>query len=154
MDPNSHTTLYAGSANDGVYTSLDAGATWIPLSSGLSGYSLAVHSLAVNPSNGGILYAGTGGRSVQQYTMDLTSPFIASATYDGKKVITIQGRAFGQNPIVLINGVDKTEFVKSGGDTKVTMKGKAKKFGLVTGSNTIQIRTSGGTLSNAFNVTK
>src|SRR6185436_7152211 len=130
IDPNSHTTLYAGSAADGVYTSLDAGATWTSLSSGLSGYSRAVFSLAVNPSNSGILYAGTVGRSVHQYTMDLTLPFIASATFDGKKVITIQGRSFGQNSTVLINGVDKTEFVKTSGDAKITMKGKAKKFGL------------------------
>ena len=86
--------------------------------------------------------------------MDLTIPFIATATYDGKKVINIQGRAFGSNPTVLINGVDKTEFVKTGADSKISMKGKAKKFGLVTGANTIQIKTSGGTLSNAFILTK
>src|SRR4030095_2034765 len=55
MDPNSHTTLYAGSASDGVYTSLDAGATWATLSDGLSGFSRTIFSLAVNPSNSGIL---------------------------------------------------------------------------------------------------
>ena len=86
--------------------------------------------------------------------MDLATPFISSATFDGKKVITIQGRIFGQNPTVLINGVDKTEFVKTAADAKITMKGKAKKFGLVSGANTIQIRIPGGTLSNAFTLTK
>ena len=115
---------------------------------------LAVFSLAVNPSNSGILYAGTVGRSVQQYTIDLTLPFIASTTFDGKKVITIQRRSFGQNSTVLINGVDKTEFVKTSGDAKITMKGKAKKFGLVNGANSIQVRTSGGIVSNTFTVTK
>ena len=69
-------------------------------------------------------------------------------------MITIQGRTFGQNPTVLINGVDKTEFVKSAADAKISMKGKAKKFGLVTGANSIQVKTSGGALSNSFTVTK
>ena len=55
---------------------------------------------------------------------------------------------------MLINGVDKTEFVKTGGDAKITMKGKGKKFGLVTGANSIQVKTSGGILSNAFTLTK
>ena len=84
VDPNTRTTLYAGTANDGVYTSFDAGETWSSLSAGLSGLSLNVYSLAINPSNSGILYAGTGGRSVQQYTLDITTPFISSATFDGR----------------------------------------------------------------------
>lgn len=57
-------------------------------------------------------------------------------------------------PTVLINGVDKTEFVKSSNDTLIKMKGKAKKYGLVTGANTIQIKTSTGIFSNTFTVTR
>ena len=69
-------------------------------------------------------------------------------------MIDIQGHAFGQTPTVLINGVDRTQFVRSSADGLIGMKAKAKKFGLVSGANTIQIKTSEGTFSNTFMLMK
>jgi photosystem II stability/assembly factor-like uncharacterized protein len=154
IDPKTPTTLYAGTANNGVYTSTDAGGNWTPMSSGLSDFALSVSKVAVALSDSSLIYAGTNGAGVQQYKTDLSTPFISSATYDGAKTVTIQGRAFGQNPVVFINGVDKTVFMLSSSDGQIKLKTKAKKLGLQAGNNMIQVKTSNGTSSNVFTLTK
>ncbi len=51
-------TIYAGSAGGGVWKSANGGATWTPLSDGWP--SLAVSSIAVDPTNPNKVYVGTG----------------------------------------------------------------------------------------------
>lgn len=154
IDPARSTTLYAGTALDGVYVSLDGGANWEAVNAGLSGFSLTINSVVVAASNNSTLYAGTNGVGVYHITLDLVTPFLASATYDGKKTVTIRGRNFGQNPVVLINGVDKTRFVLSQSGTEITLKTKAKKLGLQEGDNTVQIKTSDMKDSNVLTLSR
>jgi hypothetical protein len=50
--------------------------------------------------------------------------------------------------------VDKTAFVLSSSESQIKLKTKAKKLGLQTGDNTIQVKTATGTTSNLFTLTK
>jgi uncharacterized protein (TIGR03437 family) len=60
-------TVYAGAAQGGVWRSTDNGANWIPLTDGQP--SLAVGSLAIDPTNPNVIYVGTGegNRSADTY---------------------------------------------------------------------------------------
>lgn len=51
-------TVYLASAGGGIWKSFDSGANWIPTSD--STPTLAVNSLAIDPANASVLYAGTG----------------------------------------------------------------------------------------------
>ena len=56
--PRSTTTVYAGTAEGGVWKTTDGGANWLPLTDAQQ--SLAIGSLALDPSNPDTIYAGTG----------------------------------------------------------------------------------------------
>jgi photosystem II stability/assembly factor-like uncharacterized protein len=56
VDRQNEGILYAGAFGQGVFKSADGGATWVPSSTGLS--ALDVFSLATDPTNSAILYAG------------------------------------------------------------------------------------------------
>ena len=58
IDPTNTSRLYLGTAQGGVWRSLDGGASWIPIFD--SAQSLAIGALALAPSNPNILYVGTG----------------------------------------------------------------------------------------------
>jgi len=60
IDPNFavNSTMYAAGVAGGVWKTTDAGATWAPLTDLIA--NLAVTSLAMDPNNSSILYAGTG----------------------------------------------------------------------------------------------
>lgn len=58
IDPRSPDTLYAGGVAGGVWKSTDGGASWTALDD--LAPSLAIGSLAMDPSNSNIVYAGTG----------------------------------------------------------------------------------------------
>ena len=64
--------------------------------------------------------------------------------------MTIEGSKFGNAPRVLINTIDKIDFVKTVSDILIKLKGKAKKLGLKTGDNTIQVVDATGVLSNLY----
>jgi hypothetical protein len=77
-------------------------------------------------------------------------PYIASTVFLAPKSLTIQGSQFGINPRVLINNLDKSEYIKSAGDSLIKIKGKAKNLGLQTGDNDIQVVNDSGVASIAF----
>jgi photosystem II stability/assembly factor-like uncharacterized protein len=57
IDPDSPTTIYAGTSSGGVFKSVDSGNSWIAVNAGLS--SLEISVLAINPSEPLTIYAGT-----------------------------------------------------------------------------------------------
>ena len=61
IDPNTHTTLYAGT-NSGVFKSTNGAGTWTLASNGLSQgiATIAVRTIAVDPANSQNVYAGSG----------------------------------------------------------------------------------------------
>jgi photosystem II stability/assembly factor-like uncharacterized protein len=58
VDPTDSNTVYAGTAQGGVWKTSDRGATWTPQND--NNISLAIGALAMDPSNHLVLYAGTG----------------------------------------------------------------------------------------------
>ena len=58
VDPNNPNIVYLGTAQGGVWRTLDGGANWTPIFD--NAQSLAVGALALAPSNTSILYVGTG----------------------------------------------------------------------------------------------
>src|SRR5258708_1091121 len=58
VDPTNSNKVYLGTAQGGVWRSLDGGATWTAIFE--SAQSLAIGALALAPSNPSILYVGTG----------------------------------------------------------------------------------------------
>jgi uncharacterized repeat protein (TIGR02543 family) len=65
IDPLTPTTLYAGTYEDGVFRSTDAGHHWTAVTPGLS--NQPVRSLAINPATPSTLYAGTYDAGVFRY---------------------------------------------------------------------------------------
>src|SRR6266849_1056395 len=57
VDPTNSSKVYLGTAQGGVWRSLDAGVTWTPIFD--NAQSLAIGALAIAPSNPSILYVGT-----------------------------------------------------------------------------------------------
>jgi photosystem II stability/assembly factor-like uncharacterized protein len=58
FDPQDPATVYAGTADGGVWKTTDGGANWNPLTDTQA--SLAVGSIAIDPSNPTTIYVGTG----------------------------------------------------------------------------------------------
>ncbi|MBI1780256.1 MAG: hypothetical protein HYR66_02660, partial [Sphingobacteriales bacterium] len=58
IDPGNSNNLWAGSASGGIWKSVNAGSSWVPVISNLP--VLGVSSIIINPSNSNIIYAGTG----------------------------------------------------------------------------------------------
>jgi hypothetical protein len=77
-------------------------------------------------------------------------PSIGSASFDGKKKLSISGQGFGPSPRVLINNIDQTGYVKSSSDTQIKLKGKASALGLRSGDNTIRVIHASGAGSNVY----
>ena len=58
IDPKTPTTIYVGGAQGGVWKTMNGGTSWVPLTD--SQCSLAMGSVAIDPVNTNIIYAGTG----------------------------------------------------------------------------------------------
>lgn len=107
------------------------------------------------PSTLTVEIAGTASGLAHKATVTVTvtlagGPSISSAVFDGTKKLTISGSNFGSAPRVFIKDVERTDFVASATDVSIQLKGKAKKLGLKSGDNTIQVLDSSGTPSNTF----
>lgn len=112
-DPN---TVYIGTAQGGVWRSLDGGANWTPIFDNAA--SLAVGALALAPSNPTILYVGTGEPNLSAdsffgvglYRIDdaantavLNGPFNPTPTTDIIGAKTFTGRSISQ---ILVDPAD------------------------------------------------
>lgn len=67
IDPTNSNKLFAGSASGGIWKSTNGGALWSPVTTNLP--VLGVSSIIIHPTNGNIIYAGTG----EVYRIDSTS---------------------------------------------------------------------------------
>jgi hypothetical protein len=126
--------------------------SWITITAGASrtGNGTVAYSVAANTGSGPRV--GTISIAGQTFTVNQASsgPSISSAVFDGAKKLTIDGTGFGSAPRVLVNSIDKTDFLVSASNTEIAMKGKAKKLGLKSGNNTVQVVDASGAASNMF----
>lgn len=111
-----------------------------------------VTSLSTPPGAYSFTVIGTGGGLTRTATATIivtpAGPTITSVTFDGVKVLTINGLRFGTAPRVLVNNTDRTARLKTITDTKLILKGKPSKLGIVSGANTIQVVDAQGGVSN------
>lgn len=116
VDPTNENIVYVGTAQGGVYRSLNGGTTWVALMDNAA--SLAIGALALAPSNPSILYVGTGEANfsadsffgVGMYRIDnantsptLVGPFNPTPTTDIIGAKTFTGRAISQ---ILVDAAD------------------------------------------------
>ncbi len=80
----------------------------------------------------------------------MNPPIVNSAKYNGKKLI-IKAEGLGEQPRVIINGLDRTDRIKSISGSKIKIKGKKEELGIVAGDNTIRV-VRGLSYSDAFRV--
>ena len=60
INPKNHVVLYAAMYGDGIFKSIDAGQSWLPVNKGLeTAKDKQIVSLTIDPMNPKILYAGT-----------------------------------------------------------------------------------------------
>jgi uncharacterized protein (TIGR03437 family) len=85
VDPRSPTTVYAAGAQGGVWKTTDGGTTWTPLTDNQP--TLAIGSLALDPSNPDIIYAGTG-----EETFSPSSPPSYGGSFYGMGVLKSSDR--------------------------------------------------------------
>src|SRR5262249_166692 len=144
IDSADSNTLSIGT-DIGIYRSSTGGGSWVGLNDGLP--PVVVRAIVADPR--GFLQAATYGRGASQFgTPVLQLPVIDLVTSSGKK-LTISGQNFGSNPHVIINDVERNQFITGVTQQLVSLKGKPKKLGLVTGNNSIKITTAAGE-SNVF----
>jgi BNR/Asp-box repeat. len=143
IDPLDTQVIYVGT-DIGVFRST-GGADWQPLTSGMP--PVVVTELAAHPS--GLIQAATYGRGAFELPAPAL-PKITSVEWNGKKLMVIDGNAFDSGAHLVINDVDRTDFIRSITDTTIRIKGKARGLGLKAGDNTIRVTNSDGAATNVF----
>jgi uncharacterized protein (TIGR03437 family) len=95
VDPRNANTIYAAGAQGGVWKSTDGGNTWTPLTDNQP--TLAIGSLAFDPSNPDIIYAGTGEETLARY-IDIEAAYGGSYYGAGVLKSTDRGATWTLNP--------------------------------------------------------
>lgn len=152
IDPLDPSVILVGT-DIGLFRSLAGGNVWSAFNNGLPPAIIS----GLTSQTTGLIQLSTYGRGVYELVrngMTISKPEISSVTFDGKKKLTISGSKFGNAPRVLINNVDAVDFLSSAADDKIRLKGKAKKLGLKTGDNAIQVIDANGSGSNVFTLTR
>ncbi|MGA9768716.1 MAG: hypothetical protein WBV94_06735 [Blastocatellia bacterium] len=144
LDPLNPDTLYAGT-DIGVFRSISGSANWKPFNDGLPPVIVQDFSAQAD----GLIQLATYGRGAYEIVGN-ERPSIIDVTWNGKKKLTITGKAFDDDARVLINDVDRTGSISSASGTSITFKKKAKKLGLTSGENTLQVINSDGVATNVF----
>ena len=97
---------------------------------------------------------GTSSTLVRSATVNVTVTepqlAISSVEFTPPKKMIILGTKFSTSPRLLINGEDRTDFVRNATDSQITIKGKAKNLGLKSGNNSIQVVDATGRMSSVF----
>ena len=145
IDPLDPEKIYAGT-DIGVFRSKNGGNSWSSFNNGMP--PVVITGFAAQAS--GLIQVSTYGRGAFEITSEDDRPSISSASWDGKKKLSISGLRFGSAPKVLINDVDKSSRISAVSETSLKLKGKAAKLGLKAGDNTIQVILESGDRSNTF----
>ena len=161
VDPSNSNTIYLGTAQGGVWRSLDGGTTWASIFD--SAQSLAIGALALAPSNPTILYVGTGeyngcgdcffGAGLYRVenantSATLVGPINPSTTIGNLTYNVFQGRSIAK---ILVHPSDPaTIFVATG--TGVSGSGN-NSLGLVPGIATRGVYRSTNAMAAAGSVT-
>jgi photosystem II stability/assembly factor-like uncharacterized protein len=145
IDPLDPEKLYAGT-DIGVFRSKNGGGSWQSFNNGMP--PVVITGFAAQSS--GLIQVSTYGRGAFEITSEDDHPFIGSASFDGKKKLSISGLRFGAAPKVLINDVDQSGRISAFSETSIKLKSKAAKLGLKTGDNKVQVIEAGGDRSNIF----
>ena len=145
IDPLDSEKIYAGS-DIGVFRSKTGGASWQTFNSGMP--PVVITGFAAQAS--GLIQVSTYGRGAFEINSEDSRPSITTASFDGKKRLTISGARFGDAPKVLINDVDQSSRISAISGNSIKLKSKASKLGLKTGDNIIQVIEASGERSNIF----
>ena len=145
IDPFDAEKIYAGT-DIGVFRSKNGGASWQSFNSGMPPVVITGFSAQAS----GLIQVATYGRGAFEIRSDDDRPSISTASFDGKKKLSISGNRFGSAPKVLINDVDQSSRISAFSETSIKLKSKASKLGLKTGENIIQVIESEGNGSNIF----
>ena len=111
---------------------------------------VVIHELVAHSS--GLIQAATYGRGAFELgaSAPTSPPSISSVSFNGVKRLTIEGGGLGNSPSVIINGVNKNDYIASTSDSSIVVTGKMKKLGLKSGDNTVQVVTADNVTSNVF----
>jgi hypothetical protein len=127
-------TVYAGTYAGGVYKSTDGGASWVAANSGAD--SIIVESLAFNPADPAVLYAGTDGNGIFQalagpdFSISLSSPTITASAGSKVPVLVRIGRVNGFTGKVTVTPPAGTARIQLKPPTPITTEGESAKFKL------------------------
>lgn len=114
VNPTNPNIVFVGTAQGGLYRTLDAGATWTPLMD--NAQSLAIGAVAIAPSDPTTVYVGTGestqcgsgcfiGVGVYRIDNANTSPVVSGPfNHDGSNADVLSGRAISE---ILVDPIDK-----------------------------------------------
>lgn len=147
VDPGDSNTIYLGT-DIGVFRSTTRGNSWRSFNRGMP--PVVVHDFSANAS--GVIQVATYGRGAYELGGASDRPSIVAVDFNGKKRLTIDGTGFGDSPMVMINGEDRSFRIAESSDTSILLTGKIKKLGLRSGENTVQVVTSDSLSSNVFTI--
>ncbi|HEY7403911.1 MAG TPA: Ig-like domain repeat protein [Candidatus Angelobacter sp.] len=119
VSPATDQTVYVGTAQGGVYRSLDAGATWTPLLD--AAQSLAIGALALDPQNPDTLFVGTGEGNLSGDSFFGVGLYIIRSASTGTPVVTGPFNTDGTNDLftgraitrIIFNPADDTKILVS-----------------------------------------
>jgi len=68
--------------------------------------------------------------SLAKRQVGVEGPSVSSISFIGKKRLSIEGIRFGAAPRVLINNIDRSEFIQAASESEIKLKGKTSTLGL------------------------
>ena len=118
-----HNTLYAGTGSHGAFKSTDGGVSWNSINTGLTGSSVDVSVLAIDPTNGlnvyavvggGVFKSTDGGDSWTAINSGITNVVVSSLAIDPKNSRNVYVGSSGGGVFKSTNGGTSWSAINSG----------------------------------------